>query len=47
MPRVLQNRVLREIFGPKRDEETGSRKDYITWSIMICRRTLHQISAFN
>jgi hypothetical protein len=22
-PRVLENRVLRRIFGPKRDEETG------------------------
>jgi hypothetical protein len=44
MPRVLENRVLRKIFGSKRDEETGSREDYITWSIMLCRITLQQIS---
>ena len=36
-----ENRVLRRIFGPKRDEVTGSGKDYIIGSLMI--RTAHQI----
>jgi hypothetical protein len=31
---VIDNRVLREIFEPKRDE--GSGEDYITRSFMIC-----------
>jgi hypothetical protein len=37
--RVFENRVLRKIFGPKRDEETG--ENCITRSFMIC--TLHQV----
>jgi hypothetical protein len=40
--RVFENRVLRRIFGPKRDEVTGTGKDYITRSFMLC--TPHQIS---
>jgi hypothetical protein len=32
--RVFENRVLREIFGPKRGEGTG--EDYITRSLMFC-----------
>jgi hypothetical protein len=32
--RVFKNRVLRKIFGPKRDEVTG--EDYITRSFMLC-----------
>jgi hypothetical protein len=28
--RVIENRVLRRIFGPKRDEVTGE------WSFMVC-----------
>jgi hypothetical protein len=39
--RVFENRVLRGIFGPKRDEVTGSGEDYITRNLMIC--THHQI----
>ena len=35
---MLENRVLREIFGPKRKEVAGSAEDCI---IRIC--TLHQI----
>jgi hypothetical protein len=36
-PRVFENRVLRRIFGPKRDEVTGEwKKNYITRSLMIC-----------
>jgi hypothetical protein len=27
--RVFENRVLRRIFGPKRDEVTGNRENYI------------------
>jgi hypothetical protein len=27
--RVFENRVLRRIFGPKRDEVTGKRENYI------------------
>jgi hypothetical protein len=39
---VFENRVLRKIFGPKRDEVTGKwREDYITRSCMIF--TPHQI----
>jgi len=34
--RVFENRVLRTIFGPKRDEVTGSGEDYIMRSLMIC-----------
>jgi hypothetical protein len=40
--RVFENRVLRRIFGPKRDEVTGKwRKFCITRSFMIC--TLRQV----
>ena len=34
--RVFENRVLRRIFGPKRDEVNGSRENYIIRSLMIC-----------
>jgi len=34
--------VLRRIFGPRRDEVTGSGEYYIMWSLMIC--TAHPIS---
>jgi hypothetical protein len=37
--RVFKNRVLRTIFGPKRDEESG--ENYVMRSLMIC--TPHQI----
>jgi hypothetical protein len=40
--RVFENKVLRRIFGPKRDEVTGSGEDCITRSFMLC--TPHQIS---
>jgi hypothetical protein len=40
--RVLENRVLRRIFGPKRDEVTGSGEDYIKRSFILCNS--HQIS---
>ena len=39
--RVVESRVLRKTFGPKRDEVTRSREDYITKSFTIC--TPHQI----
>jgi hypothetical protein len=39
--RVLENRVLRRIFGSKKDELTGGGEDYITGSSMLC--TPHQI----
>jgi len=39
--RVSENRVLRRIFGPKRDEVTWYGENYIMWSLMIC--TAHQI----
>jgi hypothetical protein len=39
--RVFENRVLRRIFGPKRDEVTRGGEDYITRNFIIC--TLHQI----
>jgi hypothetical protein len=39
--RVFENRVLRRIFGPKRDEVTGEWRKCITRSFMIC--TLRQV----
>jgi len=40
-PRVFENGVLKRIFGPKRDEVTGSGENYIMRSLMIC--TAHPI----
>jgi hypothetical protein len=34
--RAFENRVLRRIFGPKRDEVTGKGENYIMRSFMIC-----------
>jgi hypothetical protein len=39
--RVFEDRVLRKICGPKRDEVTGSGEDYIMRSFMSC--TSYQI----
>jgi hypothetical protein len=39
--RVFEKRVLRRIFGAKRDEVTGSGENYIMRSLMIF--TLHSI----
>jgi hypothetical protein len=39
--RVFENRVLRRIFGPKRDEVTVNGENCITKSFMIC--TLRQV----
>ena len=39
--RVFENRVLRRIFGPKRDGVTGDGENYIMRSLMIC--TAHPI----
>jgi hypothetical protein len=39
--RVFQNKVLRKIFGPKRDEVTGNWRNYIMRSLMIC--TVHPV----
>jgi hypothetical protein len=33
--RVFENRVLRRVFGPKRDEVTGNGGNYIKRSLMI------------
>ena len=33
--RVFENRVLRRVFGPKRDEETGNGENYIMRSLGI------------
>jgi len=33
---VFENRVLRRVFGPKRDEVTGNGENYIMRSIVIC-----------
>jgi hypothetical protein len=38
--RVFENRVLRRIFGPKKEDVTESGEDYVTTSFMIC--TPHQ-----
>jgi hypothetical protein len=34
--RVFENRVLRRIFGPKREEVIRSGENYIMRSLMIC-----------
>jgi hypothetical protein len=34
--RVFENRVLRKIFGPNRDELKGNGENYIMRSLMIC-----------
>jgi hypothetical protein len=33
--RLFEKRVLSRIFGPKRDEVTGSGENYVMWSLMI------------
>jgi hypothetical protein len=38
--RVFENMVLRRIFGPKKDEKTGSRENYVMNGLMIY---IHQI----
>jgi hypothetical protein len=39
---VFENRVLRKIFGPKREEIRGNGEDYTTRNFMTC--TPHQIA---
>ena len=34
--RVFENRVLRRVFGPKRDEGQGNGENYIMKSLVIC-----------
>jgi len=34
--RVFENRVLRRVFGPERDEVTGNGENYIMRSLVIC-----------
>jgi len=34
--RGFENRVLRRIFGPKKDEVTGDYRNYIMKSLTIC-----------
>ena len=34
--RVFEKRVLRRVFGPKRDEVTGNGENYIMRSLVIC-----------
>jgi hypothetical protein len=34
--RVFENRVLRRVFEPKRDEVTGNGENYIMRSLVIC-----------
>jgi hypothetical protein len=33
---LFENTVLRRIFGPKRDKETGECENYIMRTFMIC-----------
>jgi hypothetical protein len=33
---VFENRVLRSVFGPKRDEVMGNRENYIMRRSVIC-----------
>jgi hypothetical protein len=39
--KVFENRVLRRMFGPKREEVTGNGENYTMRSLMIC--TLYPI----
>ena len=39
--RVFENRVLRRIFGHKRDEVTGEWRNYTMWGFTMC--TAHQV----
>jgi hypothetical protein len=39
--RVFENRALRKIFGPKRDEMAGGWRKCLTRNFMIC--TLHEV----
>jgi hypothetical protein len=41
--RVFENRALREIFGPKRDEVKRNGENYIIRSLMICNSYLIRI----
>ena len=34
--RVFENRVLRRVFGPKRDKVRGNGENYIMRSLVIC-----------
>jgi len=34
--RVFENRVLRRVFWPKRDEVTGEWRNFLMRNIMIC-----------
>jgi hypothetical protein len=34
--KVFESRMLRRIFGPKRDEVTESEENYITRNFVIC-----------
>ena len=34
--RVFENRVLRRVFGPKRDKVTGNGENYIMKNLVIC-----------
>jgi hypothetical protein len=34
--RVFENRVLRRVFGPKRDEMTGGWRKLLTGSFVLC-----------
>jgi hypothetical protein len=34
--RVFEKRVLRKIFGPKKNDVTGEWEDYLTSSFMLC-----------
>jgi hypothetical protein len=36
MLRVFENRVLRRVFGPKKDEGTGNGENYIMRNLVIC-----------
>ena len=39
--RVFENRVLRRIFGPKRDEVRGEWRKLHNWDIFIYIRYIH------
>jgi len=39
--RVFENRVPRKIFGPKRDEVTGERRELRNEEFLICKKPMN------
>jgi hypothetical protein len=40
---VFENRILRTIFGPKREEVTGDGDNFIRWNSIILAYTIREV----